>query len=265
MRECEPATTTQVAEVVADAFQQVDEALRAGIHHACTLQHRQLLRCVGQRAACFFECGRKPAADVVHPAIGVERIRESADDTEDGALAWLGQGLPRRQGPGADCAGHGVGLDGGPVADALGDAGEELGQDRAGISARAIDGVFADPAHQLAGPGRAPAERAGQHAAQGEGKVAARIAVGHREDVDLVEDIAVGDDPAGAGDQGATQGGAADAQAGCLQGNGIHRREVCRMPRQGPCCAASWRCEIRPFGLHLPLATICPFGASDVA
>ena len=254
-----------VAEVVADALQQIDKPLRTGIHHAGTFQDRQLLRRVRQRTPRSFECGCKPATHVIHPSVRVERFGKRADDAEDGAFARLGQGLSRRQGTGPDSASHRAGLDGGAVAEALGHAGEKLRQDRARISARAVDGVFADPAHQFAGPGNAPAQRASQHTAQGEGEIAAGIAVGHREDIDLVEYIAVGDDPARAGNQGAAQGGAADAQAGSLQGNGIHRREVCRMPRQGPCCAASCPCESRRFQLHLAHATICPLGASDLA
>jgi len=78
---------------------------------------------------------------------------------------------------------------------------EELRQDGAGVAARAVDGVVADPAEQVAGMLAGLAERAVEHAAQRRGEVVAGIAVGHREHVDAVQSIARGDDPARAGDQ----------------------------------------------------------------
>ena len=83
----------------------------------------------------------------------------------------------------------------------LGEANQELRHDRAGVAARTVDRVVADPDQQFADVAAAPAQRALQHAAQGRGEVAAGIAVGHREHVDAVEFVAGRDHPAGARDQ----------------------------------------------------------------
>ena len=88
----------------------------------------------------------------------------------------------------------------------FGHAMQELGEDRAGIAARAVYGVVADPRQQFADMAAAPAERAVEHAAQGRGHVVAGVAVGHREHIDAVQPVTGGNDPAGTGNQGTTQG-----------------------------------------------------------
>nr|WP_254696164.1 hypothetical protein [Lysobacter enzymogenes] len=102
----------------------------------------------------------------------------------------------------------------------LGHAEQELGQDRPGIAAGAVDGVVADPLEQFADVPAAPAQRPVQQAAEGMRQIAAGVAVGDREHVDAVERLAPGDDPARAGDQGPAQGRGGQRRTG-----GGHERE----------------------------------------
>jgi len=65
-----------------DAFQQVDEALRTGIHHAGLLQQRHLPRRVRQRAPGADQRPGEPAARVGLRTVrrGVQLIGEGGDD-----------------------------------------------------------------------------------------------------------------------------------------------------------------------------------------
>ena len=74
----------------------------------------------------------------------------------------------------------------------------------------------------FAGALGAPAQRTGQHAAEGEGEVAAGVAIGHRENIDAVEGLALGDHPARTGDQRAAQRGATDQRARDFDEGDIH-------------------------------------------
>ena len=243
------AGATTLDEIV-DAFEQVEETLRAGIDHAGLHQHRQLLRRIGERASRLFERGLEPAPRGLGVALRLERAGEGVDHAEDGAFARFRHGLARRACASLHRAGQDGRRHGDAVAQILGHAGEELRQDRAGIAAGAVDGVLAEHAHQCAGAGRAPAQRAGQDAAKGEGEVAAGVAVGHREDIDFIEDVAVRNHPPGAGNERAAQRGTPDEESGPVEGECVHRPE-CRGPgRSGEtgvaraaCCDAAGTCR----------------------
>ena len=106
----------------------------------------------------------------------------------------------------ADCSGQGLRIQRGLRAGMLGHAVQELGEDRAGIAACAVDGIVADPLQQLADVPAAATQRAVEHAAEGESEIVAGVAIGDREDIDLVESVAGGDDPVRASNQRAAQG-----------------------------------------------------------
>jgi hypothetical protein len=106
--------------------------------------------------------------------------------------------------------------------DALGDAGEELGQNGAGIAAGTVNGMLADPAKQLAGALGASAERTGQHIAEGERHVAAGITVGNRKHIDFVQQVALRDDPPRTGYQSPPEHRGADDRGVMLQRNCVH-------------------------------------------
>mgnify|MGYP006779833445 CR=1 FL=1 len=70
------------------------------------------------------------------------------------------------------------------------------GQDGAGVAARAVDGMLADPPQQLAGTMRLAAQRAGQDIAEGERQIAAGVAVRNRENIDFIQVVALRNHPA---------------------------------------------------------------------
>ena len=67
--------------------------------------------------------------------------------------------------------------------------------------------IVADALQQLAHMAAATPQRAVEQAAQCLRQVVAGVAIGHREHIDAVELVAVGNDPPGPGNQGAAQGG----------------------------------------------------------
>ena len=189
--------------VFGDALQPVDEPARPGIDHPGLLQHRHLFRGIGQGRACPLQRAGEAALGIGHLLLRgfVQRIGERRDHAEDGALDRLRQRRARAVSATPYRPGQAGGIQHRCVACLFGQADQELRHDRAGIAARAVDGVVADPDQQFADVAAAPAQRALQHAAQGRGEVAAGIAVGHREHVDAVEFVAGRDHPAGARDQ----------------------------------------------------------------
>ncbi len=191
-----------------DAFEQIDESLRAGIDHAGLLQQGHLLRRARQRAARLHQRAGEAAARIVaQPGRGfLHRIGEAVDHAQDGAFDRMGEGAAGAVGAMTHRRGQGLRVQCRLRAGVFGHAMQELREDRPGVAARAVDGVVADPLEQLADVPAAPAQRAVQHAAQGEGEVVAGVSIGHREDIDFIEAVAGGDDPARAGDQRPAQG-----------------------------------------------------------
>ena len=176
-------------DVFGDAFQPVDEAARAGIDHPGLLQHRHLPRRIRQCVARPLQCAGEAGARIVAAGLArglVERIGERGDDAEDGALHRLGQCAACTVRAPSHRGGQRPRIQHRCVARLLGQADEELRHDRAGIAARAIDGVVADAREQFADVPAAPAQRTLQHVAEGRGEVVAGIAVGHREHVDAI-------------------------------------------------------------------------------
>ena len=243
----------------ANTFEQVDETLRAGIDHAGLLQQGHLLRRARQRAARLHQrAGESAARIVAQPGRGfLHRIGEAVDHAQDGAFDRMGEGAAGAVGAVTHRRGQGLRVQDRLRAGVFGHAVQELREDRPGIAARAVDGVVADPFQQLADVAAAPAQRAVQHAAQGEGEIVAGIAVGHRKDIDFIEPVAGGDDPACAGDQRPAQGRrgqgvrATGRTRGRLAGRGgriglrvggdvVHVASLPQLRRAG-CCSAAGR------------------------
>jgi hypothetical protein len=82
--------------------------------------------------------------------------------------------------------------------------------------------MFADPPQQLAGTLRTPAERTGQYITESERHIIAGIAIGDREDIDLIQQIPLCDDSACAGYQGSSKHRGADDRGVVFQRNGVH-------------------------------------------
>ena len=190
-----------------DTFKQIDEALRAGIHHAGLLQQRHLLRRMRQRALRRCERAGETAAGVVLQLDRrfLHRVGKAVDHAEDRAFHRMRQRAAGAVGAVAHRRGQGCGVQRRLCAGVLGHAMQKLGEDRPGIAARAVDRIVADPLQQLTDMAAAAAQCAVEHAAKGEGEVVARIAVGDREDVDFVQTVAGGDHPTGARDQRTAQ------------------------------------------------------------
>ena len=222
-----------------DAFEQVDESLRARVHHARLLQQRHLPWGVGQRAARTVQRTCEAAARIGRSIDlargGLQFVGERRDDAEDGAFHWLRQGLTGALRALADGCGERAAVQFRQGPHALGHPIQELRQDRAGVAARTVDGIVADAAEQVTGVLAGLAERPVQHAAQGRCKVVAGVAVGHGEHVDAVQSVARGDDPPGAGDQRQAQGGCGQ---GAVLGFG-HARSLPQAVGLSCCVAAA--------------------------
>ena len=108
--------------------------------------------------------------------------------------------------PSAAARGQGRGRQARAAGEAFGQALEELGHDRAGIAAGAVDRLRGHPAQHFAGVAAATLAHHAQHRAQGEGEVGAGVAVGHREHVDAVDLVATRDHALDSGGERAAQG-----------------------------------------------------------
>jgi hypothetical protein len=228
---------------VVDAFEQFDEPHGARIDDAGLAQHRQLARRVRQCRAGALQRMPEPALQVAPmPRTGLgQAIGEGADHAQDGAFARIGERFARTR----CAAGHGRGQllvrERARLPDHLARAMQELREDRAGVAARAVDGVVGHLAQQDPGRGRTPAQAARQHAAQREGEVAARVAIGHRKHVDLVENVPPRQDAPRARRECTAQGRSGNARhigARRGKGDGDHGPSVCTTAAGPSCCAA---------------------------
>ena len=180
-----------VLDELEDAIEHVDETLRAGIDHPGLHQYRQLVRGIGQGLLGVGQGRLEPLPEMEAPRVDLKRFREHRNDAQDGAFLRIRQRLPRSCCTMLDGLAHLLHADHMRWPDALRDAGEELRQDGAGIAARAVDGMFADPAQQLAGAMRLAAQRAGQDIAEGKRQIATGVAVRNRKYIDFIQVVAL--------------------------------------------------------------------------
>ena len=178
----------RVAHVTHDALEQVDETLRPGIDDPRLLERLHLLRRVLERSLRFFQRVGQDFGEVRDVARALrDAARPVADDGQDRSLDRPGdgmvRGLGRREGGGAEVPRR----DARAVWQPFAETAEELRQDRTGVAAGAAQGLVGQG---LAHPPDVPLAEAGdpgRDLLQGGGEIRTGVAVGHREDVDLVE------------------------------------------------------------------------------
>jgi hypothetical protein len=189
------------AEVPDDPLEQVHESLRARVDDAGLRQRLHLFRRVLERDPGRLERLRQEDAEVGHGGRPLGDVaRPVADDRQDRALDRTGDrgirrlgGLDHRR---AKRAGPGARL----VRQAVGEAAEELREDRARVAAGAADRLVGERLRHLVEMPLPDPRDAGRDLLEGRGEVGAGVAVGHREDVDLVEGLGALRDEVGAGD-----------------------------------------------------------------
>ena len=160
-----------------------------GIHDVGLAQRLELERGALQRAAGRRDAAPQQRAEVAHALVlhAVHLVREVGEHGEDRALARLAQAVARIVGAAAHAVGELVRAEIAEMAEPVAESEEELREDGAGVAARAVERGVRDARQGLAGVVVRRARQAAEHRAHGEREVRARVAVRHREDVDLVE------------------------------------------------------------------------------
>jgi hypothetical protein len=161
----------------------------AGVDHAGFAEDREL---VGRRLEGDTGAVRRRADDggEIGAALvdgGDRGLGTGAGDGEEGALLGVGDrgvcgvcGLLHGGGEGRT-VGRGL------AAELVGQAAQELGEDRAGVAARTEDGAAGEDRPSRLGRAWALLVEGGDGGLRGQQEIGARVAVGHREDVEIVQ------------------------------------------------------------------------------
>ena len=186
------------ADVLVDAFEQVQETLCTGIDDAGLAQYGELVRRIRQcGTACRKRVGESRAQVIDTLVAGLpQRSRKRTDHRKHGALARLGDRLTGLAG--TEIGGIGQRAQGQALmrAEDFAEALQELRKDRPGVAARAIDGLARHAFENRPGMVAAHVSQGLADTGQGEAEIAAGIAIRNRKHVDAVEQITLGDDPA---------------------------------------------------------------------
>ena len=177
----------------APALEDRQQALSAGVDHARLLERREHVR-------RLFQNGLAAADHLVehlghgtrlfgHIALCV--LSNHADDGEDGALLGLHDRLVRGVRAGAQAPGKRLRVDGVAALDAAGEAAQDLGEDDAGVAARALERAARSQAGQLGRAGDVLRRNLLHRGFHRQGHVGARVAVRHGEHVQRVDRLAV--------------------------------------------------------------------------
>ena len=188
------------------ALKDQHDALAAGVHDAGLFQHRQQVRGVVQCGLTGLQSGIPHGGHVQLGALG-GFLGSQAGDSQDGALGGLHDGLVGSLNTLLQCSskvgGGGLGL----ILQCLGEAAEQKARDNAGVAACAAQHGRGSG---LAGLGHGAAVRhgfqLGAGCADGHAHVRAGVAVGHRENVQLIHAGALVGNVVGAGKNGVAQG-----------------------------------------------------------
>ena len=143
----------------------------------------------------------------MHFSARLQCLGKRGDHAEHGALAGISHCLARRLRADPHRQRKLRGRHGHAVTKGARRADQELREDRTRVATAAINRVFAHPTHQLTDTGHPTTQCTTQHAAQGKRQIAAGIAVSHREYIDPVQGVAVGNHMARAANQGKPQAG----------------------------------------------------------
>ena len=177
----------------APALEHGQQTLSAGIDHARLLERREHVR-------SLFQNGLTAADDLIqqlgqvarmldHIAAGI--LRDHADDGQDGALLRLHNGLVRRLRAGLKPLRERFRVDGLRPVDAARKAAQNLGEDDAGVAARALERAAGGHAEQLAGARLVQRRNLLDGGFHRQGHIGARVAVRHGENVQRVNRLAV--------------------------------------------------------------------------
>ena len=143
-------------------------------------------------------------------------VGEIAQHGQQRAFAGLAQGVARVGGAGGCGVREVDGVERRLRAGLVGEAEQELREDRAGVAAGAVEGGVGDAHEQRAGMGLGLAIEGGEHGGEGHRQVGAGVAVGDREDVDLVEVVGLLEQAVDAGAQGVGEAQAVEGLGRCL-------------------------------------------------
>ena len=189
------------------SVEQQDDADAAGVHDSGLLEHGELVRRRGQRRRRSRPGGLQDLDEIgaARRRGRGRRLRRGPHDGEDGAFDRTGDGAVGAGGRPLQGGGHGGGAAARVGAEGIGDASQDLGEDDAGIAPRSHERSVGDGPGDRLEAGLAPLVELEDHRLQGEGHVGPRVAVGHRVDVEAVDQLLVRPEGVAVGDHGRRQ------------------------------------------------------------
>ena len=181
-----------VQEGAEKALHDYDNALTAGVYDAGVPEHREHRWGLREGIFSFIEGAVPKVKDafVSGGPVG-STLSEAAKDGEHGAFHRLGDGGVAGLGAGGEGISEGCRISGLDILEALGKAGEELGEDDAAVAAGPEEGATGGFLGDGGEGGGVYGLQAGIHGLHSEEHVGAGVAIGNREDVEGVNGVAV--------------------------------------------------------------------------